>query len=71
MFVELVLKSKECYVIIIVINNNRNTVMYKILIECTVKVFSDYTNYVSMWRRLPMAIVYNALPSVDTFLLLR
>ena len=33
--------------------------------------FSDYTDYVAMWRRYPMAIIYNALPSVDTFLFLR
>ncbi|KAL5256315.1 hypothetical protein ACHWQZ_G011512 [Mnemiopsis leidyi] len=31
---------------------------------------ADYTDYVSMWRRYPMAIIYNALPSVDTFLFL-
>ena len=44
------------------------------LIKCkSVKYmsFSDYTDYVAMWRRYPMAIIYNALPSVDSFLFLR
>jgi len=28
---------------------------------------ADYTDYISMWRKIPMAIIYNALPAVDTF----
>ena len=40
-----------------------------VYIECN--VFSDYTDYISMWRKYPMAIIYNALPAVDTFFFIR